>query len=90
VVEVEAVEVVVLVEVVAVELVVFVEGVPQGVEEVLQEVDVVVVSGEGADSREIPISCNISCLYFNRFVWMMDHIGLQLKIWCWIDFLFNF
>lgn len=78
----EAVEVAVLVEVVVVEVVVFVEGVPQGVEEVLLEVDVVVVSGEGADSREIPILCNISCLYFNRFVWMIDHIGLRLKIWC--------
>lgn len=77
----EAVEVVVLAEVVVVEVVVFVEGVPQGVEEVLLEVDVVVVSGEGADFREIPISCNISCLYFNRF-WMIDLIGLQLQIWC--------
>jgi len=86
---VEAVGAVVLVEVVAVEVVVFVEGAPQGVEEVLLEVVVVVVSGEGADSREIPISCNISCLYFNLLFWMIDHIGLDLQIWCSIVFLFN-
>jgi hypothetical protein len=66
-------EEVVLVEVVAV--VVFVEGVPQGVEEVLLGVDVV-VSGEGEDSKGISTSCNISC--FLQSFCLDYHIVLQL------------
>jgi hypothetical protein len=54
---------------------VFVEGVPQGVEEVLLGVDVV-VSGEGEDSKGISTSCNISC--FLQSFCLDYHIVLQL------------
>jgi hypothetical protein len=69
-------EEVVLVEVVAVE-VVFVEGVPQGVEEVLLGVDVV-VSGEGEDSKGISTSCNISC-FLQSFSLDYHIVLFQLK-----------
>jgi hypothetical protein len=68
-------EEVVLVEVVAV--VVFVEGVPQGVEEVLLGVDVV-VSGEGEDSKGISTSCNISC-FLQSFSLDYHIVLFQLK-----------